>query len=289
MNKPVVLMVHGRSQGGKNKAELRETWVDTFRQGLPADKAKRLDEIDFRLPFYADELDRLAAQAGAFPADVATRGDPGGVDPEYAAFRLAIATEALEQAGIDAATVQDEAIADRGPFQWNWVQKVFQKLEAVPGLSGNMLERFTRDVWIYLKYPVVRDTVNDIVRAEMPSSGELFVVGHSLGSVVAYDVLRGASGISVPLFMTVGSPLGIREIVQRLRPIGHPAVAAKWYNAYDERDIVALRPLDAANFPLDPEVENYGEVQNRTDNAHGIIGYLNNKTVAQRLFDAVLG
>lgn len=289
MSKPIILLVHGRSQGGKNRQELRDTWVDTFRQGLPADKAARLGEIDFRLPFYADELDRLAAQADAFPADVATRGDPAGVDPEYAAFRLAIAEEALKQAGIEAMAVQDEAFTNRGPLQWNWVQKIFQKLEAVPGLSGNMLERFTRDVWIYLKYPVVRDTINDIVRAEMPSSGKLIVVGHSLGSVVAYDVLRNASGISVPLFMTVGSPLGIREIVQRLRPIGHPAVAAKWFNAFDERDIVALRPLDAANFPLDPEVENYAKVQNRTDNAHGIIGYLNDKTVAERLFDAVLG
>ncbi len=289
MTKPILVMVHGRAQGGKDRVELRQIWIDTLAKGLTREKAARLDEIDIRFPFYADELDGLVAKALDFPPDVATRGDPQGVDPDYAAFRLAIAEAALEKSGLTAQMVNDAACTERGPLQWNWVQAILQKLEGVPGLSGSMLERFTRDVYIYLKYPIVRDTINEIVAREIPSSGPVFVLGHSLGTVVAFDVVRKATGINVPLFATVGSPLGVREIVAMLKPIAFPTVAARWYNAYDDRDVVALRPLDALNFATNPAIENYGQVHNPTDNAHGIIGYLNDKTVAKRIFDAILG
>lgn len=289
MTRPVLVLVHGRSQGGKDSGALRQEWIDTLAAGLPADNERRLGEIEFRFPFYADTLDDLVARAADFPPDVAIRGDPGGVDPEYAAFRLAIAEAALEKAGLTATLTGNAAYTERGPLQWDWVQAVLQKLESVPGLSGRMLEQFTRDVFVYLKYPAVRAAINEIVAAALPTSGRVFVIGHSLGSVVAYDVLRKAAGIAVPLFATVGSPLGIREIVARLRPLAFPGVAQHWFNAYDERDVVALRPLDAANFAIDPAVENYGAVKNRTDNAHGIVGYLNDPVVAERIFAAVLG
>lgn len=292
MTKPILVMVHGRAQGGLDAAVLRQQWIDTLVKGLPAGQAERLDEIDIRFPYYGDELDSLVEKALDFPPDVATRGDPKGVDPEYIAFRKAIAEAALEKAAADNPALlkelaDDPAYAERGPLQWGWVQAILQKLEAVPGLSGRMLERFTRDVYIYLKYPIVRDTINEIVQKQLPASGQVFMLGHSLGSVVAYDVLRKASGIQVPLFATVGSPLGVREIVAWLKPIGFPGVAAKWFNAYDDRDVVALRPLDAVNFATNPPVENYGKVKNHTDNAHGIVGYLNDKVVAARIFEAI--
>lgn len=289
MTKPILVMVHGRAQGGYDPQDLRRTWIDTLARGLPPEHAARLDEIDIRFPYYADELDALVGKALDFPLDVATRGDPAGVDADYAAFRLAIAEAALEKSGLAGEMATNAACTERGPLQWNWVQAILQKLESVPGLSGTMLERFTRDVYIYLKYPMVRDTINEIVSRELPASGPVFMLGHSLGSVVAYDVLRKAKGISVPFFATVGSPLGVREIVARLKPIAFPGVAAAWFNAYDDRDVVALRPLDALNFATNPAVENYGKVKNHTDNAHGIIGYLNDKVVAARIFDAILG
>ncbi len=289
MSKPILVMVHGRAQGGKDPDALRQTWLDTWAKGLSAERAKRLSEIEVRFPFYADELDAMAATADLDEAGIAARGPSGQIDPEFAAFRAAIAEAALADAGLREQLLAEQVAQHRGPLQWDWVQRIFQKLESVPGLSGTMLERFIRDVWIYLKYPPVRRKINGIVEAMLPPDGKLVMLGHSLGSVVAYDVLSKARGIEVPLFMTVGSPLGVKQIVELLKPIGFPAVAAHWFNGYDERDVVALRPLDAANFKVNPAVENYGKVRNGTDNAHGIIGYLNNDTVANRLFEALLG
>lgn len=93
-------------------------------------------------------------------------------------------------------------------------------------------------------------------------AGKTVVVGHSLGSVVAYDVLRNtARQLDVSLFMTVGSPLGVGPIRRTMKPLRFPKNVVSWYNAFDERDAVALHALDAATFPVDPPIENYARPQ----------------------------
>ena len=59
-------------------------------------------------------------------------------------------------------------------------------------------------------------------------------------------------------------------------------------NAFDGRDVVALYPLDAANFPVQPSIENDGAVKNYTANRHGIVGYLDHPTVAKRILGALV-
>ena len=62
----------------------------------------------------------------------------------------------------------------------------------------------------------------------------------------------------------------------------------RWLNAYDTRDMVALKPLDSAHFPIHPPIHNKGDANNHTENRHGIIGYLDDPDVARLLWD-VLG
>lgn len=69
--------------------------------------------------------------------------------------------------------------------------------------------------------------------------------------------------------------------------IQHPACVADQFNAMDERDVVALYPLDRAHFDVSPGIENERDVRNHTANRHGISGYLDAPVVAARLFDAV--
>lgn len=78
------------------------------------------------------------------------------------------------------------------------------------------------------------------------------VVAHSLGSVVAYEALCSRPGHSVRAFVTIGSPLGIRNLIfDRLRPSplrlnGSPlgiwpgGKLLSWTNLADGGDVVAL-------------------------------------------------
>lgn len=140
-------------------------------------------------------------------------------------------------------------------------------------------KRFLRDVYLYVKIDTVRNAIDKIV-ADALKPDTAVVVGHSLGTVVAYNVL-GAAGHKVPLYVTVGSPLGLRAIHNALTPISNPVGPKGWYNAFDKHDIVALYPLDKANFNVNPAIANNPSVQNWTPNKHSIAGYLDDAAVAK--------
>ncbi len=154
-------------------------------------------------------------------------------------------------------------------------------------MSASALEVFMRDVFLYTRRDTVREEIDKIV-ARSISEAPTIVVGHSLGSVVAYSVLRSErQTLNVPLFLTLGSPLGIRAIRDQFRPLRYPASIRRWYNAFDTRDVVSLFPLDRTNFGVTPEIENYSGVKNRTSNRHGIIGYLDDPRVAKVLLETL--
>ena len=73
------------------------------------------------------------------------------------------------------------------------------------------------------------------------------LVGHSLGSIVCYETLCQHPEWPVKVFVTLGSPLGIKRLIfDRLDPaphanLGHwPGRVKKWINIADAGDIVAL-------------------------------------------------
>ena len=80
----------------------------------------------------------------------------------------------------------------------------------------------------------------------------------------------------------------MKVIKQRISPVGHPQCVVSWFNAMDERDVVSLYPLDAKHFPIQPAIENKTDVDNHTDNRHGISGYLDDAEVARRIHDALV-
>lgn len=126
---------------------------------------------------------------------------------------------------------------------------------------------------------------------------ETVVVSHSLGTVIAYNLLRREGqmrGWNVPLFVTLGSPLAVTEIRKTLKSFSTarcPECVVKWFNALDERDVVALYPLNTEHFPLepaDPAIDNKRDVRNNTSNRHGIAGYLDDEEVARRIHAALV-
>ena len=88
-----------------------------------------------------------------------------------------------------------------------------------------------------------------------------------------------------------GAITEIRKTVKGLAaPVRCPGCVKRWFNAMDDRDVVALYPLDTTRFPLDPAmpgIENKRDVQNKTTNRHGIAGYLDDKEVARRIYDGL--
>src|SRR5690606_2009178 len=115
---------------------------------------------------------------------------------------------------------------ERGVLNWRWVHGLLRTIDRrIPGASGATVALVTKDVYQYLKSPGIRDAIETGVREAIDSGVETVVVGHSLGSVVAYNLIRRegqALGWKIPLLITLGSPLAIGAIKRQLRPIKHP-------------------------------------------------------------------
>jgi hypothetical protein len=224
-----------------------------------------------------------------------------GADDDEQRFLRAVVEEVRQKAGItdqQLAAVAGQTVVDRGPQNWEWVQGVLRAIDRyVPGGSGASIALVTLDVYRYLRNAAIRQVIEAGVIQAITPGVETIVVAHSLGTVVAYNLLRREGhrrGWNVPLLITVGSPLGVGEIRKTLRklesPLRCPECASAWFNALDERDVVALYPLDTTCFPLDPvkpAIENKTDVRNHTRNRHGIAGYLDDAEVAKRIHDAL--
>ena len=172
----------------------------------------------------------------------------------------------------------------RGPENWGWVQAILRAVDRIPGVNSTAIDLFTRDVYVYLSYPGVRAKIDRFVAAAFGNE-PCVVLAYSLGTIVAYNVLLSRpTAPPVVRFITVGSPLGIRGIKRHLAsPLRSPACVGNWFNAYDDRDVVALVALDAHSFDVSPPIQNKSDVLNFTDNRHGIAGYLADPVVAARI------
>lgn len=137
-------------------------------------------------------------------------------------------------------------------------------LEAVPlpgWLKQRLMRVFLRDVHHYLydaefsprlgeTFQVRRDVRARALEALQEGAtrrGPHIVVAHSLGSVIGYDVLTAMTDAPrVDALLTVGSPLGISEIREKLAPPwtsddGWPSQrlgGGPWFNVYDPLDPV---------------------------------------------------
>lgn len=117
------------------------------------------------------------------------------------------------------------------------------------------------------------------------------VVAHSLGSVVAMEALHHHGGY-IPLLVTVGSPIGMRTVVQpRLRPqpLVTPGCVGRWLNYWDRDDIIASRPLLERD--VLPNAAGCQPVSHRVDSdgvwVHTATKYLAQASVAGSVVEAV--
>lgn len=115
------------------------------------------------------------------------------------------------------------------------------------GLAERALIFDLKQVRRYLTDAALREAARDRVRS-LIGPDTAVVVAHSLGTVVAYEALCSMPGHSLRALITLGSPLGIRNLIfDGLLPAPTAGVgvwpgtpAMRWTNIADARDVVAL-------------------------------------------------
>lgn len=297
-----LVFIHGRSQEKKDSVALKKEWVESLHEGLAKNNLSLpIIEADIRFPYYGQTLyDLREGMSEEEAAEIIIRGDSAtGEEEQFIKEVMAeVLGRALERA-IERGELSPEEVPDlvgadvieKGFLNWRWVQKTVEWLdENVPGASGLAIALVTQDVADYLRNMGLRDVIETGVRKALVSDEETVLVSHSLGTVIAYNLVRReaeAQGWKIPLFLTLGSPLGVARIRQALAPLSFPRGVGAWFNAMDPDDIVALYPLEDPYFAVSP-IDNYEDVDNQTSNQHGITGYLSDPVVARKIYDALV-
>ncbi|WP_327250943.1 hypothetical protein [Streptomyces sp. NBC_01244] len=196
----------------------------------------------------------------------------------------------------DLAFAEEQALATLGPPKL-WSPRITRLAMAYDRRfargGAQLFVRSMREVRLYLTEPDLAAKVRALVREEFTSATSV-VIGHSLGSVIAYDLFRhqdvgaahGAHGPAVHTLVTCGSPLGIPS-VRRLMGIadgerlGLPA-PIRWINVYDPDDfITGGAGLAAAARNLTD-----AEVENGSGDPHSAVRYLRKEPVAHAVVGA---
>jgi len=281
-----LVLIHGRDQDGKDEALLRKTWTDGLEVGLSSAGLGAISEHEVVFPYYGDELAQMVAAAKQGLAHGTAKGGNSGIlsDPNYMRLLAEILEGAQEgEISVDVATtkgLQNTALAIR-----------LAQLADKTSFGCRILSLMTEDVILYLTKPGIELQLNAKIQQAIGTE-PCVVVAHSLGSIIAYRVLRqlGAQA-KVRRFITLGSPLGLETIRKLLSPPARevPKGVASWVNAFDRKDIVALHPLDTSTWDVRPPIENHGSVTNHMANHHGISGYLDDVLVAHRIHEALNG
>jgi hypothetical protein len=280
-----VVFLHGRGQQGRDPATLRAAWAGGLARGLAAAGLPPLNAKDAWFPYYGDVLAALTSNgrelvaAEALGAESTTAEVYAPDDPSARVVYAALIDEAAERAGMPAG---EREAAVEGGFLGGLVSLLQRPLSWIAdrsGLDDAVIAAVFRDVAAYLDREPVRTAVLNAVLETVPADGEVVLVAHSLGTVVAMDLIEKLPpGVAVPLLVTAGSPLGMDSVHKRLLAGGPkvPARVGTWINAWAAADAVAIGCPLADTWAGVQEFR----TQNRKDRAHDIDEYLSAADVA---------
>ena len=283
-----ILLVHGRNLVGKDPEQLQVQWLAAIQRGCSAAGIGAPPDEAYAMPFYGDRFETLLEGVDAPLAEEIAVRDPDTIDPRYLEFRRDFFEEIRSGAGITDLQISSELEllgAEGAPNRVQCAQAALQALDKyMPRLTDGALDGYARDVWAYLATPHIRNEIDRLVGTGMGAEPTL-LVGHSLGSLIAYSILRRVHSCVAPRLVTLGSPLGLATVRNHFRPLNFPDGVRHWFNGYDQRDLVALRGLGTEVFPVQPPVHNEKDLVNQTRNFHGAEGYLETPAVARALVE----
>ena len=182
-----LVFLHGRRQQGLNPEVLRRSWTAGLNKGLTLAGLSTIDPEDVYFPFYGD---RLVEDLGARESITDDLGSSG-------LFGQMLA-EAAERAGMPPEGEVDTA-EGLGEFGSGLVRKTRVQLAwlaARSGLDEAIIAKVFTDVASYLDNEQTRQKVLDTVVEDVPSSGQIVLVSHSLGTVVGMDLLTRLAKMS---------------------------------------------------------------------------------------------
>jgi hypothetical protein len=262
-----VVLVHGIGQQNSTAAEQIDYWLPSLVKGVLRSGHPRAGAVAASLTATAfSRADLAMAFYGDLYLAPGQMGGSAATDPDTEAVSDALAVALLQTAVArgDARLAREAAVI---------LAQASQSQEGVQGkgaVARNVMGRLDGNAWLAARIfglaqharadldQVALYLTKDALRARMQArvlelidEGTILLVAHSLGSVIAWEACRSLEQ-SLPMLLTIGSPLGLDTIIYpRLRPAPpvFPAAVHRWVNIAHPDDIIAVEPRLAKLFP----------------------------------------
>ncbi|MGL4974671.1 MAG: hypothetical protein ACRC56_05200, partial [Bosea sp. (in: a-proteobacteria)] len=256
---------------------LKRWWRKSIQEGLARNCDLPRAAFDFELAYWAD----LEHAEAVEPADdqepyVAMKGK-GPLARHSGSARRKLASLGFEGLGKFA--------------------EVLARAPVLSGIVDEVVEKRTPDLFHYQNNAERRQATRDrlLVHLRRAQKDDLrtMLIAHSMGSIIAFDVLLVHPELKVDHLVTVGSPLGLAEVKSASRRefgrLQVPEGVGRWDNFSDQRDpIAALDMRLASDFPAnsrgvkiaDHGVHNQYVAPSGKANPHKIYGYLRTPEVS---------
>lgn len=293
--KKILIAIHGL--GNKPSPDLLSTWwVKAIHEGLSR-IGKNRNKVPFEMVYWADVI-----YPNPMNPEIQDVKDPLYLDEPYTA----------------GASIVKEKKPTLKTIFFQYIEDQLDSLFLNDDLSINFssvtdkvlhyyfvdLEKYFAKDYIALNNPKcsvkqeIRNRLYEVLRKY--HGYEILLISHSMGSIVAFDVLSKFSHkLNINMFVTIGSPLGLPVVVNRIfseqkmtnhhiKRIHVPdGIRRYWYNLSDPEDKVAMDHTLADDFAenkkgikaLDMLVTNDYE-WNGEKNPHKSYGYLRTAEMA---------
>ncbi|ESQ08486.1 MAG: hypothetical protein N838_18705 [Thiohalocapsa sp. PB-PSB1] len=227
MNEPIILCVHGL-RNKPSPENLRALWEEAIVDGLQRNERRTAGQtapaID--IAYWADVLYPEPDEDRKYPSCdtncTLARYDDGFWDD--------LRADAQDLVGPAVETAKRWLGIDSG--------------------AEAFLKRVFNDLHRYYTEDDTRAEVRERLREKILQyrTRRIMVIGHSMGSIVAYDVLRRLgrqfTDLSIDHFVTIGSPLGLPHVKVKIFEendlVRTPSLVRRWTNFSERRDPVAF-------------------------------------------------
>ena len=272
----LIIGIHGLANKPPREIQHRG-WLDAMREGLRRNCGIPEASIDFTSVYWADVL---------YPRPLNPDPEPYTKEPgkgPLKRYRDGWHTQ------LSAGALGFGGRAVDGLKVWFGMDK----------LADLILARKLADLHRYYTNRKLHDELQSrLLNALQQAAGNrIMLICHSMGSIIAYDVLRELGRVDprfvVDHFVTIGSPLGLPHVFYRIRRenrlVRTPTIVRQWSNFADRRDPVAVdihladdfEPNDAGVGVRDDLVINGYRNPAGRPNHHKLYGYLRAPEVSE--------
>jgi hypothetical protein len=234
-------------------AEITRDWFPNLQYGLQQAGFPAISKNEFVVAAYADLFESNNVRSSGNDLSLEELNEPW---TEEFLLRL------WREAALQDRKVQSPDLEGRGR-KADLIQEGIRQMMKYPVIQvpGEKISFFTflSQVRRYLFDKDLKAQIQERVVSQITEETRV-IIGHSLGSIVAYECLCKHPSWKIHTLVTVGSPLGITpSVFKQLIPTpqaekGDYPPVVKWINVADERDIVALEKKLSSRFG---EVEDY--------------------------------